>query len=368
MRHLDEYRDPDAIRALSTRVDSVLTRQRTLMEVCGGQTHSILKFGLDQLFPARLRLIHGPGCPVCVTPLEEIDRALAIAATPGTIFCSFGDMLRVPGSTHDLLVAKARGADVRIVYSPLDAVAIARREAQSRVVFFAVGFETTAPANAMAAYTAAREGLENFSMLVAHVLVPPALEALLSAEDCAIEGLLAPGHVCVVTGWRDYQTVAQRYGIPIVVTGFEPLDLMRGIDRCVEMIETGEVGVANAYERVAKIDGNPAARHIVDEVFAVCDRKWRGIGEIPASGYELAPAYRRFDARTVFGVEHVRAEEPTECRAGLVLQGKLRPPDCPHFGVSCTPEHPMGATMVSTEGACAAYFQYGRPPQPEAAA
>jgi hydrogenase expression/formation protein HypD len=360
MRHLDEYRDPAAIRFLLDRAATRLTRPRTLMEVCGGQTHSILKFGLDELFPPWLRLIHGPGCPVCVTPLEEIDRALAIAATPGAVLCSYGDMLRVPGSTHDLLVAKARGADVRIVYSPLDAVAVARREPDRQVVFFAVGFETTAPANAMAAYTAARQGLDNFSMLVAHVLVPPALEALLADDDCAIEGLLAPGHVCVVTGWRDYETVATRHRIAIAVTGFEPLDLVRGIDRCVEMIERGEVGVANAYERVAAIDGNPAAQRIVAEVFAVCDRKWRGIGEIPASGYELAPAYRRFDARLVFGVEDVRAEEPRECRAGLVLQGKLRPTECPHFGVACTPEHPMGATMVSAEGACAAYFQYGR--------
>jgi len=331
------------------------------MEVCGGQTHSILKFGLDQLFPDRLQLVHGPGCPVCVTPLEEIDRALAIAETEGTIFCSFGDMLRVPGSTHDLLIAKARGADVRIVYSPVDAVAIAREEPDREVVFFAVGFETTAPANAMAIRTAARQGLDNFSMLVAHVLVPPALEALLGDDDCRIEGLLAPGHVCVVTGMHDYHSVARRHGIPIVVTGFEPLDLMLGIDRCVEMRESGEVGVVNAYERAARADGNPAARELLASVFSVCDRKWRGIGEIPASGYEIAPAFRHFDARTRFGVSCIEAQEPAECMAGLVLQGRLKPTECPQFGRRCTPQSPMGATMVSSEGACAAYFQYGRP-------
>ncbi len=360
MRHLDEYRDPVAIRTVLTRIEARMTRPWTLMEVCGGQTHSILKFGLDELLPEGLRLIHGPGCPVCVTPLEEIDRALAIAAMPGTTFCSYGDMLRVPGSSHDLLVAKARGADVRIVYSPLDAVEVARREPERRVVFFAVGFETTAPANAMAVWQAAREGIENFSMLVAHVLVPPALEALLGADDCQIQGLLAPGHVCTVTGWHAYEAVSAKYRLPIVVTGFEPLDLLRGVERAVEMLEAGSFRVDNAYERACGIDGNAAAQRVMEEVFTVCDRKWRGLGEIPASGYELAPAYARFDARTVFDVGGVCVQEPTECRAGLVLQGKLRPTACPHFGRACTPEHPMGATMVSSEGACAAYFAYGR--------
>lgn len=360
MRHVDEYRDPTAIRLLLDRIDARLTRAWTLMEVCGGQTHSLLEFGLDELLPKRLRLVHGPGCPVCVTPIEEIDRALAIAATPGTIFCSFGDMLRVPGSGHDLLVAKARGADVRIVHSPLDAVDLARHEPERRVVFFAVGFETTAPANALAVAIAAREGLDNFSVLVAQVLVPPALAALLDDRDCTIDGILAPGHVCVVTGWRDYEPLAQRHCVPIVVTGFEPLDLLRGIDRCVAMLEAGDVGVANAYERVASIDGNPGARRLVAEVLRVCDRKWRGLGSIPASGYELAPAFARFDARVVFDVGHIRADEPADCRAGLVLQGKLRPTACPQFGTGCTPEHPLGATMVSSEGACAAYFRHGR--------
>ena len=360
MRHLDEYRDPEAIGTLLRRIEATLTRPWTLMEVCGGQTHSILKFGLDELLPPGLRLIHGPGCPVCVTPLEQIDRALAIAAEAGVTFCSFGDMLRVPGSSGDLLLAKARGADVRIVYSPLDAVAIARSERSRRVVFFAVGFETTAPANAMAAYIAAREGLDNFSLLVAHVLVPPALEALLAAPGCEIQGLLAPGHVCVVTGYRDYEPIAARHRIPIVVTGFEPLDLLRGVYAAVAQLERGEARVENQYERAAAPDGNPAARRLLREVFAVCDRKWRGMGEIPASGYTLAPAYAAFDATKVFGLGHLEVEEPKDCLSGLVLQGRLRPIHCPHFGGRCTPEHPLGATMVSSEGACAAYFHYGR--------
>jgi len=362
MRHVDEYRAPQAIKGLIQRIAATMTRPWTLMEVCGGQTHAILKFGLDELLPERLRLIHGPGCPVCVTPLEQIDRALAIAATPGVIFCSFGDMLRVPGSHGDLLLAKARGADVRIVYSPLDAVALARREPTRRVVFFAVGFETTAPANAMAVYTAARAGLTNFSVLVAHVLVPPALEALLSAPGSEIQGLLAPGHVCVVTGYRDYERVAARYGIPIVVTGFEPLDLLRGVHAAVVQLERGEARVENQYERAALRDGNPAALQVVRDVFTVCDRKWRGLGEIPASGYTLAPAYAGFDAVQVFGLTDVTVDEPADCLSGLVLQGRLRPTQCPQFGKRCTPEHPLGATMVSTEGACAAYFHYGRTP------
>jgi hydrogenase expression/formation protein HypD len=366
MRHLDEYRDPAAIRSVLDRIEATITRAWTLMEVCGGQTHSILKFGLDELLPERVRLIHGPGCPVCVTPLEQIDRALAIAEIPDVTFCSFGDMLRVPGSHGDLLLAKARGADVRIVYSPLDAVAVARREPDRRVVFFAVGFETTAPANAIAVHTAARKGLENFSMLVAHVLVPPALEALLAADDCAIDGLLAPGHVCTITGQRDYERLAARFGIPIVVTGFEPLDLLRGVYAAVARLERGEARVDNQYQRAAAPDGNPAARRLLEEVFTVCDRKWRGIGEIPASGYALSPAYAAFDAERVFGLDGLHVDEPSECRSGLVLRGRLRPTECPHFGKRCTPEHPLGATMVSSEGACAAYFQYGREAEPVA--
>lgn len=360
MRHLDEYRDPHAVRAVLGRIEGAATRAWTIMEVCGGQTHSILKFGLDQLLPARIQLIHGPGCPVCVTPLEQIDRALMLARQPGVILCSFGDMLRVPGSDGDLLSAKARGADVRIVYSPLDALKIARREPQRQVVFFAVGFETTAPANAMAVQRAAREGIENFSLLMAHVLVPPALDALLSDPGCVIEGLLAPGHVCVVTGYADYEPLADRHGIPIVVTGFEPLDLLRGVLAAVRQLERGEARVENLYERVARREGNVAARAVVEKVFAVSDRKWRGIGAIPKSGYALAPAYAAYDAERVFGLGSAAVEEPRECMSGMVLQGRLRPPACPQFGTRCTPEHPLGATMVSSEGACAAYFHYGR--------
>lgn len=360
MRHLVEYRDPGAIRAVLGRIDAALAGPASIMEVCGGQTHAILKFGLDQLLPQGLRLIHGPGCPVCVTPLEQIDRALAIAASQDVVFCSFGDMLRVPGSSGDLLLAKARGADVRIVYSPMDAVAIARREPGRPVVFFAVGFETTAPANAMAAFTAAREGLDNFSMLVSHVLVPPALEALLGADDCRIDALLAPGHVCVVTGQRDYEDLSARYRLPIVVTGFEPLDLLGGVLAAVTQLARGEARVENRYERVALPDGNPAARRIVREVFEVCDRKWRGLGEIPASGLGFAPAYAHLDAERVFGLADLRVDEPDDCPSGLVLQGRLLPTACPHFGKRCTPDHPLGAPMVSAEGACAAYFDYGR--------
>jgi hydrogenase expression/formation protein HypD len=289
-----------------------------------------------------------------------IDRAIAIASRPGVIFCSFGDMLRVPGSSDDLLAVKARGGDVRIVYSPLDAVKLARRHPDRQVVFFAVGFETTAPANAMAAFRAKRDGLRNFSMLVAHVLVPPALEALLACDDAALQGLLAPGHVCTVTGYREYEPIAFRHRIPVVVTGFEPLDLLRGVLACVKQLERGEAYVENQYARVVRPEGNPDAQRMVNEVFRVEDRKWRGLGEIPASGMGLAPAFRAFDAEHVFDVGGITAEEPPECQAGLVLQGRLRPPACPAFGTRCTPEHPLGATMVSSEGACAAYFQYGR--------
>lgn len=367
MRHLDEYRDPVAIRTVVGRIAARLTRPVALMEVCGGQTHAILKFGLDQLLPPTLRLIHGPGCPVCVTPLEQIDRALAIAALPDVVFCSFGDMLRVPGSCGDLLVAKARGGDVRIVHSPMDAVTIAKREPSRRVVFFAVGFETTAPANAMAALAAAREGLANFSMLVSHVLVPPALEALLGAEGCEIDGLLAPGHVCVVTGQRDYEGLAARYRLPIVITGFEPLDLLHGVLAAVEQLEDGRAVVENRYARVAGRDGNAAAMRAVRAVFQVCDRKWRGLGGIPGSGYGMRPEFAHLDAERVFGLEDLRVDEPDDCPSGQVLQGRLQPTACPHFGARCTPEHPLGAPMVSAEGACAAYFHYGCDAVPAAA-
>jgi len=361
MRHVDEYRDPVAIAAVARKIGDVVTRPWTLMEVCGGQTHSILKFGIEQLLPPQIELVHGPGCPVCVTPLELIDRAVAIAARPDVIFCSFGDMLRVPGSRDDLLSVKARGGDVRIVYSPLDALKIARRHPERRVVFFAVGFETTAPANAMAVERAAALDVDNFAVIVAHVLVPPALEALLSCPDARIQGLLAPGHVCTVTGYREYEPLAARHCIPIVVTGFEPLDLLHGVLAAVRQLEAGTCRVENAYARVVAPEGNAAARRMVDEVFVVSDRKWRGLGEIPLSGLALAPKYARFDAERVFDVRGLAVSEPSACRSGLVLQGRLRPPDCPEFGRGCTPEHPLGATMVSSEGACAAYFHYRRP-------
>jgi hydrogenase expression/formation protein HypD len=389
MRHVDEYRDKAAVETVVRRIHETVTRPWSLMEVCGGQTHSILKFGMDELLPAQLRLVHGPGCPVCVTPLELIDRAIAIASRPDVTFCSFGDMLRVPGSRDDLLKVKARGGDVRIVYSPLDALRLARQHPERRVVFFAVGFETTAPANAMAVHRAAAEGLTNFSVLVAHVLVPPALEALLSAdreaaspagpdpaagasgeaaapppaEQGRLDGLLAPGHVCAVTGYRDYEPVAARYRIPIVVTGFEPVDLLKGVLAAVTQLERGEARVENQYPRAVVREGNPAALRMIEEVFVVSDRAWRGIGEIPGSGYALAARYAAFDAERVFDVAHLTVKEPEECRAGLVLQGRLRPTDCPEFGTRCTPEHPLGATMVSTEGACAAYFHYRRAPR-----
>jgi len=360
MRHVDEYRDPATIHTVARQIQDTATRPWTLMEVCGGQTHSILKFGLDQLLPSRVSLIHGPGCPVCVTPLVMIDRAVAIASRPDVIFCSFGDMLRVPGSETDLLRVKARGGDVRIVYSPLDALELARKHPERNVVFFAVGFETTAPANAMAVRRAAAERIDNFSVLVAHVLVPPALEALLSSEDMTLQGLLAPGHVCVVTGYRAYEPLAERYRIPIVVTGFEPLDLLKGVLATVTQLERGEHRVENQYSRVVVRDGNPLAIQMLEEVFDVSDRAWRGVGEIPKSGYTLAAKYQRFDAERVFDVGDLEASEPEECLSGLVLQGRLRPTDCPEFGKRCTPEHPLGATMVSSEGACAAYFHYGR--------
>jgi hydrogenase expression/formation protein HypD len=370
MRHVDEYRDPAAVSVVTQEIREAARRPWTLMEVCGGQTHSILKFGLDELLPDTVRFVHGPGCPVCVTPLEMIDRAVAIAARPDVVFCSFGDMLRVPGSRADLLSVKARGGDVRIVYSPLDALKVARLNRDRKVVFFAVGFETTAPANAMAVHRAAAEGLLNFSVLVAHVLVPPALEALFAAPDAPgyIQGLLAPGHVCVVTGYRDYEEVARRHRVPIVVTGFEPLDILRGVLGAVRLLEAGDARVVNAYPRAVRREGNPDALRMIGDVFVVSDRKWRGLGEIPRSGYALAERYARFDAEKIFAVEGLSAREPEECRAGLVLQGRIKPPQCPEFGTRCTPEHPLGATMVSAEGACAAYFHYKRAEAPALAA
>ena len=330
------------------------------MEVCGGQTHAIVKFGIDELLPKQIELIHGPGCPVCVTPLEMIDKALEIAAKPSVIFTSFGDMLRVPGSTTDLLAVKAKGGDVRIVYSPLDAVKIAEENLAKEVVFFGVGFETTAPATAMAVFQAAQKKLKNFSMLISHVLVPPAIEALMSSPDCRVQAFLAAGHVCAVMGFEEYFPLVKKYRVPIVVTGFEPLDILHGILMTVQQLETGRAEVENQYSRSVRREGNQPAQELIKKVFKVVPRKWRGIGEIPLSGLGLSDAYAAFDAEKKFDLADRHVDEPAECISGLVLQGLKKPHECPAFGTKCTPEHPLGATMVSTEGACAAYYRYRR--------
>lgn len=358
MRYLDEYRDAESCRKLARAIARATTRRWTLMEICGGQTHAIVRFGIGALLPPEIELVHGPGCPVCVTPVETIDRAIAIARQPRSILCSFGDMLRVPGSQTDLLAEKARGGDVRTVYSPLDALKIAQSHPDREVVFLAVGFETTAPANAMAVFEARRLGVRNFSVLVAHVLVPPAIEAILSSPQNRVQGFLAAGHVCAVVGWTEYEPLAERYGVPIVVTGFEPVDILRGVLMCVRQLESGRAEVENAYERTVGREGNRAARKMVTEVFEVAERKWRGIGEIPASGLRLRAAYADFDAERRFDVGSVTATESGECRAAQVLQGLIKPSECPAFGVRCNPEKPLGAPMVSSEGACAAYFRY----------
>jgi len=355
VKFLDEYRDPAAVAQLREAIRKAVTRSWVLMEVCGGQTHSIVRHGLDELLPAGVSLVHGPGCPVCVTPLELIDRALAIAARPGVIFCSFGDMLRVPGSRADLFAVKAAGGDVRVVYSPLDCLKLAEQHPERDVVFFAVGFETTAPANAMAVKQARQRGLTNFAVLVSHVLVPPAMEAILSSPANRVQGFLAAGHVCTVMGTAQYEPLAERFRVPVVVTGFEPVDLLEGILRCVTMLEAGRHGVENAYARAVQTEGNPHARSVIEEVFENTDRKWRGIGTIPHSGYRLREEYAAFDAETRFAVSDVVAEESKLCRSGLVLQGLMKPHECPAFGKECTPRTPLGATMVSSEGACAAY-------------
>lgn len=360
MKFVAEYRRPEDVRRLAHQIGRTVTRPWKIMEVCGGQTHAIIRFGLDQLLPAQLTLVHGPGCPVCVTPLELVDKAITIASLPGVIFCSFGDMVRVPGSRGDLMSARARGGDVRLVYSPTDAVALARKHPEKQVVFFAVGFETTAPANAAAVEMARRERLPNFSLLVSHVLVPPAICAIMDSPESAVNGFLAAGHVCTVTGYTDYEPLAERYRVPIVVTGFEPLDILQGILMCVELLEAGSHQVANQYTRSVRREGNRAAMALVNRVFETVDRKWRGIGLIPRSGLGLRPEYAEFDAERRFDVGNIAVEESTECISGLVLQGVRRPTDCPAFGKACTPEHPLGATMVSSEGACAAYYRYGR--------
>jgi hydrogenase expression/formation protein HypD len=360
MKFIDEYRDAEAAQGYARAIAQITTRPWTIMEICGGQTHAIVKFGVDVLLPKEITLVHGPGCPVCVTPLEMIDAAIALASRPEVIFCSFGDMLRVPGSERDLLAVKARGGDVRFVYSPLDALQIARNNPDRQVVFFAVGFETTAPANAMAVYQAKQQRIGNFSVLVSHVLVPPAMEALLSSPQNRVQGFLAAGHVCTVMGYAEYEPLARKYRIPIVVTGFEPLDILQGVYLCIKQLEEGRAEVENQYTRSVRREGNQPARQLIAEVFEVVPRKWRGVGEIPQSGLALRPPYAAFDAEKRFGLTLPKVEESSECISGLILQGVRKPHDCPAFGVRCTPEHPLGATMVSTEGACAAYYRYRR--------
>lgn len=360
MKYLDEFSDPAVARRMLDDIARVVTRPWAMMEVCGGQTHTIIRNGIDQLLPPEVELIHGPGCPVCVTPLEMIDRALAIAATPGVIFCSFGDMLRVPGTGRDLFSVKAAGGDVRIVYSPLDAVKIAQAEPDKQVVFFGIGFETTAPANAMAVHLAKRLGLKNFSTLVSHVLVPPAVHVIMGSPSTRVQGFLAAGHVCAIMGMREYVPLVEQYKVPIVVTGFEPLDVLEGIRRVVLQLEAGEARLDNAYERAVTFEGNTAARKMCEEVFEVCDRAWRGIGVIPKSGWRLGDVYADFDAENRFDVSNINTVEPAVCRSGEVLQGLLKPTQCEAFGEKCTPRNPLGAPMVSSEGACAAYYQFRR--------
>jgi len=360
VKYLDEFRNRDAVRTLVGGIHAATTRPWTIMEICGGQTHAIVRHGLDALLPPAITLVHGPGCPVCVTPIELIDRAIAIAAFPGVMLTSFGDMLRVPGSEKDLLTVKAQGHDVRIVYSPLDAVTLARQNPHKHVVFFAVGFETTAPANAMAVVQAHREHLDNFSLLSAHVLVPPAIEAILSSPANRIQAFLAAGHVCAVMGYEEYLPLAGRFATPIVVTGFEPVDILQGILAAVRQLESGRTEVENQYARAVRREGNIPARKVIEQVFEVTDRMWRGIGTIPNSGYRLRDAYRHYNAEARFDVAAVTAREPSVCIAGRVLQGLSKPHECPAFGRECTPEHPLGAPMVSSEGACSAYFRYGR--------
>ncbi len=362
MKFVDEYRDGEAARGFARALHKITTRPWTLMEVCGGQTHTIVKFGIDELLPQQVTLVHGPGCPVCVTPLELIEKAISIASMPEVIFCSFGDMLRVPGRSRDLLTVKAQGGDVRIVYSPMDALKLAAGNPSKQVVFFAVGFETTAPANAMAVYQAAQQGIRNFSLLVSHVLVPPAMEAILSSPENRVQGFLAAGHVCAVMGFIEYEPIAIKYRVPIVVTGFEPLDILQGVYLCVRQLEEGRAEVENQYTRSVRREGNLPAQNLIREVFRIVPRKWRGVGEIDRSGLGLQEKYAVFDAETRFGVSDQTAEEPSECISGLVLQGVKKPRECPAFGTRCTPEHPLGATMVSSEGACAAYYRYRRVP------
>ncbi len=360
MKYLDEYRDPAKVKSLLVEISSTVTRPWTLMEICGGQTHAFLQHGLDDMLPKEIELVHGPGCPVCVTPLEQIDRALAIASRPEVIFTSYGDMLRVPGSSRDLFSVRAGGGDVRVVYSPLDAVHLAESNPDKQVVFFAIGFETTAPANAMAVMQAHQKGLKNFSVLVSHVCVPPAMHAILGSKYNRVQAFLAAGHVCAVMGYWEYPPVAEKYHVPIVVTGFEPVDLLRGVLAAVRQLETGRAEVENAYERLVTLKGNEPAQGVIRTVFQSVDRKWRGIGVIPQSGWGLRPEFEEFNAETRFAVGEIQTQESPLCIAGEILQGLKKPVQCPAYATACTPQSPLGAPMVSAEGTCAAYYRYHR--------
>jgi len=360
LKYIDEYRDADAAMKYAEMIRSITTREWTMMEICGGQTHAIVKFGIDHLLPKEITLVHGPGCPVCVTPLEIIDKAIVIASRSDVIFTSFGDMLRVPGSAKDLLTVKSEGGDVRIVYSPLDAVKLAQKNPERKIVFFAVGFETTAPMNAMAVWQARQLGLKNFSILTSHVLVPPAMEAILSSPSHLVQAFLAAGHVCAVMGYEDYFPIAKKYSAPIVITGFEPVDILQGIFMAVKQLEEGRVDVENQYSRAVRKEGNVPAKKLLSDVFEVIDRKWRGIGTIPDSGWGLKPEFAGHDAEKIFDVGSIETQESSVCIAGQIMQGLKKPHECVAFGKDCKPEHPLGAPMVSSEGACAAYFHYGR--------
>ncbi|MCT7968258.1 hydrogenase formation protein HypD [Laspinema sp. D1] len=358
MKFVDEYRDATTAQDCAKAIASITTRPWTIMEICGGQTHAIVKFGIDELLPDNITLIHGPGCPVCVTPIALIDQAIVIASHPEVIFCSFGDMLRVPGTAQDLLSIKATGGDIRIVYSPVDCLKIAQDNPNKQVVFFGVGFETTAPATAMAVYQAAQQNISNFSMLVSHVLVPPAMEAILSAPHRKVQGFLAAGHVCTIMGYTEYEAIAPKYQVPIIVTGFEPVDILQGIYLCIKQLESGQAQVENQYSRSVRKNGNQPAQNILKEVFEIVPRQWRGIGEIAQSGLNLKQKYAQFNAENRFDLTGIQSEESPDCMSGLILQGVKKPHDCEAFGKRCTPEHPLGAPMVSSEGACAAYYRY----------
>lgn len=360
MKYITEYRDADLVRGIVKDIHKITTQPWVIMEICGGQTHAIVRYGIDQLLPGKIELVHGPGCPVCVTPLELIDKAMAIASKPNVIFTSYGDMLRVPGSKADLFSMRAQGSDVRVVYSPLDAVKIAQENPKKEVVFFAIGFETTAPANAMSVIQADNLHIQNFSILVSHVRVPPAMEAILNSTNNRVQGFLTAGHVNAVMGYWEYPSITEKFKTPMVVTGFEPLDIVHGIHDLVELLENDKVEVANAYERAVTLQGNIPAQKVIEQVFTECDRKWRGIGTIPGSGWCLREQYEKFDAEKRFQVDEIKAEESPMCISGLILQGLRKPDECKAFGTECTPEHPLGATMVSNEGACAAYYRYGR--------